>query len=286
MKNNLFPSPAQQANDSVRFDLNVTKQEQRKLNASEARLRIVYDQQEQTPWQYDGAIRKHLKTGDYSLFKYEHEMGTERKNPDDLIGSHIQGRDRFERELIRFKSYRYRAIIAEAPFPYYVDGNYRSSAKPDSLVGTFCSWARRYGINYYFTPNAAAGRRLNFRILEFYHENRDKIDLRQMDLNGPEISIKKISIEAFRDALERSHFLGEWDFADGNPIDPVAKFNCLVIAGNIIDSVRDIPHCFGCLLQLEMIHGVKLFFADTEELADYAYEKIFYKYIHDKLRDK
>ena len=70
---------------------------------------ITVDTREQLPYDFTGyadteVIRAALPSGDYSLPGAEHLAAIERKSLDDLVSSLLQKqRDRFERELARFR---------------------------------------------------------------------------------------------------------------------------------------------------------------------------------------
>lgn len=105
---------------------------------------VVIDTREQKPFGFDGlrcdvadgggpltvpTVRGTLKSGDYSLLGYETAVAVERKSLDDLYGTLGQGRERFERELVRLSSYRFAAVV--------IEGDWRAilGTYPDQLAG-------------------------------------------------------------------------------------------------------------------------------------------------------
>ena len=71
---------------------------------------VVTDTREQLPYLFPGcrlSIRK-LDAGDYSLEGYEDVISVERKSASDFFGSITQDRERFERELERLQSYKFK----------------------------------------------------------------------------------------------------------------------------------------------------------------------------------
>lgn len=81
-------------------------------------ITIIQDSREQTPLDFSGfrgvkTIRKGLKTGDYSLDGYESEICFERKSVADLVGTLIQGHERFLREMQRMDSFKAKYILIE-----------------------------------------------------------------------------------------------------------------------------------------------------------------------------
>lgn len=107
----------------------------------------IIDTREQTPLdlQYKLGHRLNsetgtLYTGDYSIKGLEHHVAIERKSLDDLMGCIGKGRDRFEREIIRLKSYPVRGIVIESTWSQIELGIYRSRVKPNAAIGTLMGW--------------------------------------------------------------------------------------------------------------------------------------------------
>lgn len=69
-------------------------------------MKIIIDTREQTPFDFGKfecpVVTDTLATGDYSLTGLEDRVAAERNSLDDLLGCLIgEGRERFERELVR-----------------------------------------------------------------------------------------------------------------------------------------------------------------------------------------
>lgn len=104
-----------------------------------ARVQIIVDTREQTPWTFEGQAvttkRAKLAAGDYSVAGYETRIAIERKSLDDWTGTVIRDRARFYRELELLRSYPFRAVIVEAGVREILSGSYRSSAAPAAILG-------------------------------------------------------------------------------------------------------------------------------------------------------
>ena len=88
-----------------------------------ARLHIIIDTREQTPWAFDpsavDASIGTLQTGDYALAG-DFSFGIERKSLDDFLGTVSSGWERFKRELDRMDAAKWVAKII------IVEGDYAS----------------------------------------------------------------------------------------------------------------------------------------------------------------
>jgi len=81
-----------------------------------------------------------LYTGDYSIKGLEHHIAIERKSLDDLTACIGNERERFEKELLRLRSYPVRALVIESSWAMIEAGAYRSRVHPSSAVGSLCGW--------------------------------------------------------------------------------------------------------------------------------------------------
>lgn len=102
-------------------------------------------------------ITRALETGDYSAMldgeTFEDEVVVERKaNIDEIAGNFTQGRERFEREMIRAKANGIKVflIIENASWHDILLHNYHSQLKPQSLMASLLSWQVRYNITIMF----------------------------------------------------------------------------------------------------------------------------------------
>lgn len=113
-------------------------------------MTIVIDTREQTPWRFSEfeTMPGTLPTGDYSIQGHLDRVAIERKSLSDFIGCVGRERERFERELLRLRSYKCRAVIIESDMDDIVQGNYRSRVNPNAAVGSMASWQTRYNIPF------------------------------------------------------------------------------------------------------------------------------------------
>lgn len=102
-------------------------------------------------------ITRALETGDYSAMldgeTFEDEVVVERKaNIDEIAGNFTQGRERFEREMIRAKANGIKVflIIENASWHDILLHNYHSQLKPQSFMASLLSWQVRYNITVMF----------------------------------------------------------------------------------------------------------------------------------------
>jgi ERCC4-type nuclease len=84
-----------------------------------ARLSIIIDTREQTPWAFDPACVDAeigtLQTGDYALAG-DSSFGIERKSMNDFLATISTGWDRFERELERMAEWVGKVMIVEGDY--------------------------------------------------------------------------------------------------------------------------------------------------------------------------
>lgn len=98
-----------------------------------------------------------LETGDYSVMlgdaTFEDEVVVERKaNLDEIAGNFTNGRERFEREMIRAKAGGIKVflIVENASWTDIFLHNYRSELKPQSFAATLLSWQARFNLTVIF----------------------------------------------------------------------------------------------------------------------------------------
>lgn len=133
------------------------------LRTESATIPVVIDTREQRPYRFDPAhvtvTLRALPAGDYSLEGYETSVAVERKSLPDFIGSVIQNRDRFERELARLSTYAAACVLVEADLRDVVEGRYRSHAHPSSVMGSAIALYVDHGVPFIFcSTREIAGR--------------------------------------------------------------------------------------------------------------------------------
>lgn len=140
-------------------------------------MTIVVDSREQRPYLFDGLcpyVVLGLPSGDYSVRGYEHVFAIERKSLSDAYHTCSRERARFERELERLASYDEAHVVLEftmedalTPPP----GVRR--VQPGTVLNSFFSWARRYGIHVWYVGSRDLGRTTVYRLAERFW--RDKV---------------------------------------------------------------------------------------------------------------
>lgn len=113
------------------------------------RRRVIIDTREQRPLaltlpESAEITRRVLTSGDYSLEGLEDVISIERKSLDDWIGTILNARGRFCRELERLQTYCYAAVVIEGSLCDILSGRYKSKIKPDSLFGMGCQLMLQY----------------------------------------------------------------------------------------------------------------------------------------------
>ena len=83
-----------------------------------------------------------LPVGDYSIAGLQDRIAIERKSLSDLVGSLTHGRERFERELAKARSYQFFAVVVEGSASAILRGEFgRSQANPQ-VYGEHCGIQR------------------------------------------------------------------------------------------------------------------------------------------------
>jgi DNA excision repair protein ERCC-4 len=152
---------------------------------------VIIDQQEKLPYSFahikadasqgEGfvAVRTevgHLKTGDYSLAGYEHRVACERKSMQDLFGTIGQGRERFERELVRLNGMQFACVVVEAEWSeIFADPPRHSQLSPRTVWRSYLAWEQRYvNVKWKFLPGREFAEVATFRTLERFWKERVK----------------------------------------------------------------------------------------------------------------
>jgi ERCC4-type nuclease len=136
---------------------------------------IIVDTREQLPWSFAADVatmRAGLKTGDYSLFGFDDEIGIERKSPADFVMCCVQERPRFERELGRLAALDVGVVIVEASLEEIWLHEYRSRVLPQSVVGSIVAWTIDYGVPILLAGDRESAADLALRILRKFFERK------------------------------------------------------------------------------------------------------------------
>ena len=117
-----------------------------------------------------------LRSGDYSLAGYEARVAVERKSLADAYGTFGQGRDRFERELLRLNVMQFAAVIVEAEWSEVLGSPPpHTQLSPKTIFRSVLAWQQRFTrVHWWFMPGRAAAEVTTFRVLERFWKERVK----------------------------------------------------------------------------------------------------------------
>jgi ERCC4-type nuclease len=118
----------------------------------------IVDTREQAPLQLDlQTVVMGLTSGDYSFVGGVHLFSIERKSLDDLVGCVTRERERFERELIRLRGYRFRRLLIVGTPEELEAGRYVSATPPAAIFSSLATWEVRFDVPVVFaaTPELA-----------------------------------------------------------------------------------------------------------------------------------
>ena len=135
---------------------------------------VVVDTREQKPFAFSDAVevvRGTLHTGDYSLQGHETAVTLERKSLADLVGSVIQDRERFERELARMAPFAFKAVLIESDLDAVRDHLYLSKAHPSAVFGSVVCLHVDYNVPFIWCHDRAIAARVAERMLRRFWEN-------------------------------------------------------------------------------------------------------------------
>lgn len=124
---------------------------------------IVADTREQTPLVFRRlpSITATLPTADYGIAGFESLplFGVERKTVADLTACVGPERQRFERELLRLRAYRFKRLLIVGKQADIESGRYRSNVCPAAVLASLETWEIRFDIPFVFEPNPEAAAR-------------------------------------------------------------------------------------------------------------------------------
>ena len=133
---------------------------------------ILVDTREQTPFDFLGHPTKTetLPFGDYSLEGFIRDICIERKSLPDLIACVGRERDRFEKELLALRGYRFRAVIIEADLKEIFTGRWRGEIQPAHVLGSINGWRAKLQIEFIYAGNPQLGAKECFTYLRKSHD--------------------------------------------------------------------------------------------------------------------
>lgn len=134
---------------------------------------IVADSREQVPYNFERFTvkieRTGLPAGDYSLSGFQDRAAIERKSLDDLISSLMgQDRERFERELVKLRSYELAAVVIEANLQDLARGRYQSRMKPQAVLQSISAFHIRYQVPFLFCGDRSGAEYMTYSLLSKY----------------------------------------------------------------------------------------------------------------------
>lgn len=162
---------------------------------------VVVDNQEQAPYCFTGiehwdskkpmivpiADDTHLRTGDYSIFGFEHCVTIERKSPSDWLGSIGKGHDRLEREMERMVAMQQAAgrwadgsprwltsVVVEEDWRDMMAPHGYSQIQQSQTKGTVAAWSQRYGVHFHFCHGRREAELWTFTLLSMFWRQWDR----------------------------------------------------------------------------------------------------------------
>lgn len=118
---------------------------------------IIVDTREQDGYSFSSpAVRKKLNAGDYSISGFEDQVAVERKSLADFVHTIIRQRKRFYKELQKLSAFKSACIVVEANFRDLIEGNYRSAAHANALIGAVASISAGFVPVYFCSDRQAA----------------------------------------------------------------------------------------------------------------------------------
>ena len=138
------------------------------------KLRVIIDTREQRPLPIPGAMRKALKTGDYSIEGFEGEITFERKTPGELYAMCGTERRRFERELERMREFMFRAIVIEGTPGSIQTAVHRTRISYETVMKSLLSWQMMYDVHVIYAGNRKMAARIITTMLYRYAKYRQE----------------------------------------------------------------------------------------------------------------
>jgi len=118
---------------------------------------ILVDTREQEPLVFTRlpSVRASLLTADYSVLGLERLFAVERKSLQDLANSCCgPNRERFERELLRMRSYPFGRLLIVGSEDDIHQAKYHSNINPQSIIGSLATWEIRFNLPVVFSASA------------------------------------------------------------------------------------------------------------------------------------
>jgi hypothetical protein len=105
------------------------------------------------------SVRGTLTTGDYSGMGIEHLLSIEKKTISELPGIFTGDRERFERECIRLRGYRFKRLLIIGTRRQIEEQHYRSNVSPKAILHSLAAFECRYDMPVVFMADTEAAAR-------------------------------------------------------------------------------------------------------------------------------
>lgn len=149
--------------------------------AKTEKLLIIRDTREQAGYDFaciapPPAVEvRTLHTGDYSLAGAEDLITIERKSLIDAYGTFGQGRNRFEKELERMRSFQFAAVVIEANWHTILcRPPARTRLAPKTIHASVIAWQQRFGVHFWTCDSRELAERTTYRLLERFWRDQEK----------------------------------------------------------------------------------------------------------------
>ena len=139
----------------------------------DSREQLGYGPLFQAPYIVEG-----LSAGDYSVGGLQGRISIERKSLSDLVSSLTHGRERFERELSKGRSYQFFAVVVEGSAQAILRGEYGpSKANPASVWESVAAFTARYCPFIFMGDRQTAARWTESVLLKFAREHFKAVEM-------------------------------------------------------------------------------------------------------------
>lgn len=136
---------------------------------------IVVDTRERRPFFFRSALKRTLKTGDYSISGLENRLCIEKKGKSDIYACIGRDRNRFKKELERMAEMDYAAIVIECSLMEFLMRPVFSRVNPKAAINSIISWTIRYGVHVFFASDRRHAKAITYRILEKFWKHKGNL---------------------------------------------------------------------------------------------------------------
>ena len=140
---------------------------------------IIIDTREQKPLDFSpflrggvewGVTSGTLLHGDYSVQGLTELITIERKSLPDFIACVGRERERFTRELLAMRGYKYRAVMLEFCITDLIKGKWRGVVTPSQALHSIASWRVRHNIEFIYASDEEGAASETFRLLKKFYD--------------------------------------------------------------------------------------------------------------------